>query len=743
MHDITEREKSETNLKLFRSFIDNSSDAIAILDPITLRFLDVNETACRSLGYSREELLSMSVFDIDPVFSADPLMSPKVLAQIQESEHALFETTHRRKDGSIFPVEVNSINVELDKPCRLVIVRDITGRKSLEASQKDITIRLQRITDFNVLLSSVNETIVRMETEADLLRSLCELATHHAHLRLAWIGQPDRDGWFQILASAGAIDYLVGLRISTSAEIPEGQGPTGQAWRDKKPVYDISIPQNPRMAPWVQRAERFGIKADAALPIFRGGTLWAMLVVYHGEENIFDDDLQKILANLAQDVGYGLDRLDILRKEREVNDFNEELLNTQSAGISVVRYPGRVIERVNKRILDMLGASAPEDLVEHSALRLYPDQKTYELVGAIGQEALSEGHAVLRDVPYRRLDGQIIYADISFQRLDRMDGVERLLGTHVDVTERHKLMDEFARQTLADALTGLPNRRALDAAMGNALARSDRQKRLLAVGFLDLDAFKPINDTYGHDVGDDLLKTMARRLQEALRRTDTVARLGGDEFVLLLEGLRDVNELEEVLARLQDAITQPLSIKGKMIRIQASLGVTLYPFDKVDADLLLRHADQAMYLAKARPGRASEGWAQLYNPDLGTTALSNKALREDFLRALNTGEVTLRYQPLIALATDRVAGIEALTRWHRNDREVSPNQFLSALGARERQALGRFVLQTGLQQLTQWRKIGLDLFLSVNVTPEELDSPGFADSVTLPWFRGHLAFRRW
>ncbi|WP_141672428.1 GGDEF domain-containing protein, partial [Acidithiobacillus ferrivorans] len=171
----------------------------------------------------------------------------------------------------------------------------------------------------------------------------------------------------------------------------------------------------------------------------------------------------------------------------------------------------------------------------------------------------------------------------------------------------------------------------------------------------------PVNDTYGHAAGDDLLKEIARRLQDAVRRTDTVARLGGDEFVLLLEGLRDMDELDLVLARLQTASAQPFNIKGEMVRIQASLGLTIYPFDEADADLLLRHADQAMYAAKARPSRESGGWGwvQLYHPDIGNVSMGDELLRRDFLRALASGAVTLRYQPLVAMATDRVAGLEA------------------------------------------------------------------------------------
>ncbi|MEB8537236.1 PAS domain-containing protein, partial [Acidithiobacillus ferriphilus] len=177
MHSITEYQQAEAKLKLLRALFDNSSDAIEVLDPVTLRFLDINATGCRTLGYTREELLSMSIYDIDTAYSAAP---QKVLAQLRESGHALFETIHRRKDGSTFPVEINVISVELDRPYLLAITRDITERKALEAAQQDVARRLQRITDFSVLLSSANEAIAQMENEADLLRTLCELAAQHA-----------------------------------------------------------------------------------------------------------------------------------------------------------------------------------------------------------------------------------------------------------------------------------------------------------------------------------------------------------------------------------------------------------------------------------------------------------------------------------------------------------------------------------------------------------------------------------
>ncbi len=306
----------------------------------------------------------------------------------------------------------------------------------------------------------------------------------------------------------------------------------------------------------------------------------------------------------------------------------------------------------------------------------------------------------------------------------------RILSLDRRREEQHQDFNRtLTRQVNHDSLTGVLNRHGLQLVLDQAIARADRQERLLAVCFLDLDAFKPVNDNYGHAAGDRLLKEMAGRLQAAVRRTDSVARPGGDEFVLLLENLRHMDELDQILARLQRVIAQPFLIDGRTVRIRASLGLSIHPFDEGDADLLLRHADQAMYAAKARPRRGDGGWAQIYRPGLATINMGDEILRQDFMQALADGSVTLRYQPMVSLATGRVEGLEALVRWHREDREDSPDRFLPALGVPERQALGHFVLQTGMRQLEQWREDGLDLFLSVNVTPEELDHPAFADAV--------------
>lgn len=181
--------------------------------------------------------------------------------------------------------------------------------------------------------------------------------------------------------------------------------------------------------------------------------------------------------------------------------------------------------------------------------------------------------------------------------------------------ERQHFEEALKSQATHDSLTGLPNREGLDLILHRAMARSNRQDLLLVVGFLDLDDFKPINDQYGHAVGDDLLQEFADRMRNTLRQTDVAVRLGGDEFVLLFEGIHHLGELEEILFRLQKEINRPFLIHGETLLVRASLGLTIYPFDDSDPEILIRHADKAMYVAKARLKTHSLHWIAYYALD--------------------------------------------------------------------------------------------------------------------------------
>jgi len=603
--------------------------------------------------------------------------------------------------------------------------RNIAERKALEMALQQSLEHQRRLTGFNVLLGDVNQAIARAEDETSLLQDICALAVRYTNTRLAWIGKPDTQGDFQVLAAAGETEYLDGIKISSRVDLLRGKGTTGISWREDRPVYVESVAHSPFMLVWADRTVQFGISSIAALPIHRGGAIWAILKIYPSEENVFDDELRALLEELAKDIGFGLDHIDLTIKERAASVFNEVLLNSLTAGINVVRFPDRVIERVNERMLEMFGAASLDDLVKQSVRDIYWDTETFQMVGEFANKVLAQGSGLLRDVPYRRLDETRIYADVSGQKLPTIAGEpERIILTLMEVTERHQLMEDLSRQSLSDLLTDLPNRRALDVELDRAISRAYRNKKPLAVCMLDLDNFKFINDTYGHGAGDRVLQVLAKRLRESLRKTDFVARLGGDEFVLLLEGFGRLELLETILGKLGESACAPITLEaGQSVSVGLSMGVCPYSSAQVDrSDTLLRQADQALYEAKAHKEDRSRFWA-LYGQPVPIH-------RNRYQRLLWAGCLMVFYQPILDNRSCRIVGVEALARLKDEENHVfSPNEFLPSLNEADIFELTRLVL---LQSIDDLQHIDVEhgedprLWVSVNLDPSSLNDAGLA-----------------
>jgi diguanylate cyclase (GGDEF)-like protein/PAS domain S-box-containing protein len=718
--DVTERRKLEHSAQAsserYEALLKHASDGVHILDKNGV-LLEAGYQFCTMLGYSCDEMLGMHI----PQWSAhyDPdVTSRRIAQQFASLEPQSFETQLRRKDGSCFDVEIRTNPIQIHGQWVLFAsARDITERKRLEAELQESLAHQTRLTQFNILLSEANQAIARAEDERSLIQELCDLAVRHTDIRLAWIGRPDDQGTVQILAAAGEeIDYLQGVHISARAHIPEGQGPAGRVWRGRKAIYDINMLSDPSTKPWRETAARSGMGFSGSLPIFRGGAIWAILNVYRGPERPFEADERSILDELARDIGFGLDRLDATTRERDAQAFNEALLNNLTAGVSVVRYPARIIERVNDRMLDLFNASAAEELIGRSMRGLFPNEETFQKVGALALNILAQGSGMLRDVPHRRLDGALTYIDLSGHKLPTKAGEpERIVWTLVDVTERHQLTEELSRQSTTDALTHLPNRRALETEMDRALARAQRNKKLLAVCILDLDDFKPVNDTYGHESGDEVLITLGKRLPTVLRRTDFVARLGGDEFVLLIEDLDDLDALEPVLNKVEQAITTPIPLgNGKTVRVGMSMGVVLYPLgDWETADRLLREADRALYESKSHKAERERSWVLLGE--------SPKLVRNPVQQLLDNGALEVWYQPILDTRARKVVGVEALARLRDGDGKIwPPAEFLPQLREKDLFELSRQVLKQALNDLPILDAAGFPLWVSVNIDPHSV-----------------------
>ncbi len=328
-----------------------------------------------------------------------------------------------------------------------------------------------------------------------------------------------------------------------------------------------------------------------------------------------------------------------------------------------------------------------------------------------------------------RKDGSPVLVYSSHTLVRRPGPEPELFSIDIDLTERQRHEADLAHAANHDSLTGLPNRNLLGELMRQLFARSERQRSSVAVCYLDLDGFKPINDRHGHAVGDDVLVEMARRLQHMVRSSDVVARLGGDEFVVLLEGLGEPDELQARLHDMIAGLARPIVFRSCTVGVTASIGVTLFPRDSADPDTLLRHADQAMYEAKA----GGRNRFKLFDPALEQQLAQRGQRRLEIEKAISEKQFVLHYQPKIDLRTGEVTGVEGLVRWeHPKEGCLSPAAFLDDLEGEELgHAFGEYVIDQALLQLERWAEAEVDWPISVNITGLHLLSDSFYERLVM------------
>ncbi len=300
--------------------------------------------------------------------------------------------------------------------------------------------------------------------------------------------------------------------------------------------------------------------------------------------------------------------------------------------------------------------------------------------------------------------------------------------------------DELQKRAFADALTGLPNRLLFEDRLLHALLRLDRTNNhrvedRLAVLFVDLDGFKPINDSFGHAAGDVILRSAAARLLQEAREGDTVARVGGDEFLILLENVSDVAASITVANRVLASLSQPFEVSGKHVQIACSIGIVVHP-DHGDRNKLVANADAAMYAAK----RAGGSCYALFEPHMGSDASEQLELQNDLRQALDRGELALHYQPKIDGTRGQISGVEALLRWkHPKHGMVSPVVFIALaerFGLIGR--LGNWVINEACRQTAEWGRSGMRMRVAINLSVHQLRESGLAERIEHALLRNGL-----
>ncbi|WP_114327265.1 EAL domain-containing protein [Candidatus Colwellia aromaticivorans] len=303
----------------------------------------------------------------------------------------------------------------------------------------------------------------------------------------------------------------------------------------------------------------------------------------------------------------------------------------------------------------------------------------------------------------------------------------KMRGTIQNISAQKSAEDKLSFMAHYDELTKLPNRALFADRFSQAVARSKRTDKMIAICFIDLDNFKSVNDNFGHGVGDQLLIGVAGRIKETIREVDTVSRQGGDEFALLLTDIESYAQCEQLLYRIRSVLARPYIIDDYPHKVSVSIGTTIYPIDDTDLDILLRHADQAMYKAKL----AGKNQQQLFNTAYDQQLRHEQSQLQGIKQALVNKEFQLYYQPKVNMKTGEVFGAEALIRWiHPEKGLIPPLDFLPLIdGTNLEIQIGGWVINQALKQMNHWQQQDIKLEVSINISSHHLESPVFFDQL--------------
>jgi diguanylate cyclase (GGDEF)-like protein/PAS domain S-box-containing protein len=430
----------------------------------------------------------------------------------------------------------------------------------------------------------------------------------------------------------------------------------------------------------------------------------------------------------------------LIRSEQEKQAANTRLLDLEerwrfalestSAGVWDLNVPADKI-LLSRQCKAMLGFAEDEigDSMPEWFQRIHPDdlpglllvrQKLFE---GLEQNFINEHRKRCKDGSWKwiQVRGMVVARDAQGAPL-------RVIGTYIDISERKAAEQRILHLASHDALTDLPNRDLLQDRVQQAIIQARRNNYPAALLFIDLDQFKAINDSLGHDVGDLLLRDVAQRLVAGVRSEDTVARQGGDEFIVLLLSMRNAQDAGLLAQKLLADLLLPFQIRGKELHISASIGIAIFPDDGEDVDTLLKNSDIAMYHAK----EAGRNTYQFFTPKMNQLAAERLALATDLRHAISRDELLLHFQPIIDIASGQLAGMEALLRWrHPEHGLIAPLKFIflaeeiGMIGA-----IGEWVLQTACTQMKAWQGQGYAVpRLSINFSAKQFRQKTLAPTI--------------
>jgi diguanylate cyclase (GGDEF)-like protein len=651
-----------------------------------------------------------------------------------------------------------------------------------EAERKAGERAMRRLNLMFSAISATNEAILRAKTGQEVYQRVCDASVHggKALATIVLLAEPDSI-WLKPVAWTGEIaEPITRTRFSIDANNMYGTGVCGRAFRTQKPCVNDDILNSSQGRPWQQAGREAGVVACVALPLIRAGKSIGVLMFFIGKSWAADDEILAVLTRMAENVSFAVDNFDRAEQKAKADEqkgrltrmfaalgaTNEAIMRAKSraelfelaceAAVVGGNFTSTMIAlaRPDSEFLETVASAGP-DREKSMTVRLSVDASLPEGQGITGtafrtrrpyisndylaefgnnayfvnaiQDSGTRSGAGLPLLKDGKALGILLFlsSELGAFSVELIELLQRLADNISFALDNFDRADEKAKaderiEYLAshDSLTNLPNREMFNQLLHFTIEAARRFERRFAVLFIDLDRFKVINDSLGHEAGDLLLVETAARLRKTLRSSDVVARLGGDEFVVILEKTAEGHDVETTALRLLSALSQPVQLSGHECHTTASIGIAMFPADGTDAQTLTKNADMAMYLAK----EDGKNGFRFFTKAVKTQSIERLMLETSLRHALERNAFSLHYQPKVDLASGQITGVEALLRWTHPERGmVPPMQFIPL--AEETGLIvpiGRWVLKQACAQNMAWQHQGSrPLSMAVNLSPRQ------------------------
>jgi diguanylate cyclase (GGDEF)-like protein/PAS domain S-box-containing protein len=730
VHDVSERHRAveaerESEMR-FRTLFEQAQAGMSFV-ALDGKLISVNPAFCELLDYTEAELRSLSIFDI--THSEDVPKTQEVLRAMMAGEAPGFRFDKRfiRKNGQLVWADVNVrlVRDQAGKPLHFqTVILDIGDHKwneVLQAARFSVTQALVTSPGWDMAAPHV-------------LEGLCE--TLDWELAEYWEVDPLRESMTFVTAwKRPGRDTSAYEATAPLASFRRGEGLAGQVWETGAPVSmaDLATDESPRSV----AAVAAGLRGIVGFPVRSGRRVVGMISLHSWAQRELSEGLVAVMNDVGSQIGEFVERK---RAEVALQDSEKRMrsvLDNVSDGLATIDQSG-VIESANPAVVKLFGYLESELVGQPADILIATTHRS----GFINYLQ----HRLTQDIPVsgahetmgKRKTGSLF--PLEFVVSSMQVGARHLfVATMRDISERKAHTDALEYQALHDALTGLPNRSLFGDRLRQALLGARRNQNMFGVLLLDLDRFKDINDALGHDRGDSLLQEVTARLRGVLRATDTIARLGGDEFAVLTTDAKHPDDVIATARKILASLEGPFAIADQMVETGASIGIALYPVHGDDPTTLLRRADVAMYVAKR-----SGGGHAVYAPEQETQTLRRSGLAGELRRAIPQGELILLYEPQVTLATGAIESVEAHLRWnHPREGMLPPDRFMPM--AEEMgiiHPLTAWVLDAVLGQLGTWLAAGLDVCVSVNVSPRAIEDHSMEEIVASALASSHADAKR-